>query len=441
MNNKKYIENIVLEQYYKLAVESLFEQTSVPDYKLRSITIDPLTDKQKSALKKIPGRVRGFQIIVKGKNLKNNITHKQIVRTIQLSKQYGDASAYGTGVSRLFVVDKVDLKKKENRKQIWIVFIAELKEDDIKKINKLPKIGNSSYIIPKSNFRSVDPDLDNKVTVVSNPIKVDIEKTDNEDDPVTSNDEEEITKVDAEKPTSEGVPSLAPMKTFGPFPEGTPPASETYGFTNLKTAFSHEKNGSYSRTKPMLLTFLKPFQSIPGFGLTSTKREGERTAKGYISDHYFKNPASYGVDIALKNSEINVGSEKDKDVVKNTIGDKIFLSIMKAIGKGIPTKGDVFNAKYPNKDFRIQVIWRDKDHYDHIHVGLKNLKAFDTWEKKPDTLNNPDPNNSDKNTTDKNTTDNTVEPNDNEQPDNDNVNKGTPQLSDKSTNNIKKRKA
>ena len=62
---------------------------------------------------------------------------------------------------------------------------------------------------------------------------------------------------------------------------------------------------------------------------------------------------------------------------------------MKAIGKGIPIKGGVFNANYPNKDFRIQVIWRDEGHYDHIHIGLKNLKAFDAWEKKDDTPNNP----------------------------------------------------
>jgi|9_EtaG_2_1085328.scaffolds.fasta_scaffold00111_7 hypothetical protein len=431
MNNKKYIENIVLEQYYKLAVDSLFEQTD-DGYKLRSIRIEPLTDKQRATLKKIPGGVQGFQIIAKGKNLKNNITHQQIVRSIQSSRQYGDGSAYGQGLSRLFIVDKVDLKKKENRKQIWVIFITKLKEDDIKKINKLPKIGNSSYIIPKSNFPSVNTELANVIKVVSAPIKVNIKKTDNKIDPPTKEDEKESDEVDETPPTSAGVPSLSPMKLIS-LPKGQPKASDTYGFTNLKSAFTGDRDGSYAKTKPTLLTFLKPFQSIPGFGFTSTKRSSKLSRAGNISDHWDGNPTSYGVDIALKDMQINVGQETDKDVVKTTIGDKIFLSIMKAIGKGIPTKGGIFKAN-PITGFRIQVIWRTADHYDHIHVGLRNEVAFEKFSKMKQ--NNQDPNNSDKNTTD-----NTVEPNDNEQPGNDNVNIVTPKLSDKSTNNIKKRKA
>lgn len=138
-------------------------QTPLPDgYNLRSIKIEPLTDKQKAALKKIPGGVGGFQIVAKGKNLKNNLSNNQIVRSIQSSKQYGDESAYGTGVDRLFVVDKVDLKKKENIKQIWVIYLRKLNDDDVDLINKLPKIGNSSYIIFKS---FVDPEIERNITL------------------------------------------------------------------------------------------------------------------------------------------------------------------------------------------------------------------------------------------------------------------------------------
>ena len=182
-----------------------------------------------------------------------------------------------------------------------------------------------------------------------------------------------------EKLTAEGVPSLAPMKLIS-LPKGQPKASDTYGFTNLKSAFTGDLDGSYAKTKPTLLTFLKPFQSIPGFGFTSTKRSSKLSRAGNISDHWDGNPTSYGVDIALKDMEINVGQETDKDLVKDTIGDKIFLSIMKAIGKGIPTKGGIFKAN-PITGFRIQVIWRTEDHYDHIHVGLRNEVAFKKFSK------------------------------------------------------------
>ena len=63
--------------------------------------------------------------------------------------------------------------------------------------------------------------------------------------------------------------------------------------------------------------------------------------------------------------------------IQNEIGDEIFKAIMNSLGmdwKQNGGNGGVFNKR--KGGYRIQVIWRDDMHYDHIHIGLKNVRAY-----------------------------------------------------------------
>jgi len=89
--------------------------------------------------------------------------------------------------------------------------------------------------------------------------------------------------------------------------------------------------------------------------ITSQKRSRKATASGSTSDHWEGNPDTYAVDLAASGTE----------------GDELLAHIMKWLGHPEYTGGEWFNF---NKDgYRYQIGWRVKDHYDHIHVGLKKL--------------------------------------------------------------------
>lgn len=133
-----------------------------------------------------------------------------------------------------------------------------------------------------------------------------------------------------------------------------------------------EIDGDYAQTKSSLLNFLAPLKDT--IRINSAKRDKIYTAADNISDHWKGNHAAYGIDIGLQKGSINV----EGDVIENELGDQIFKGIMQALKIPFPRdgKGGVFNRT--KGGFRTQVIWRDEDHYDHIHIGLKNVKAFDS---------------------------------------------------------------
>ena len=89
--------------------------------------------------------------------------------------------------------------------------------------------------------------------------------------------------------------------------------------------------------------------------VSSQKRSRQSTASGAVSDHWSGSPDTYAVDLATSGAA----------------GDALLAHIMQWLGHPEYTGGKWFNV---NKNgYRYQVGWRVKDHYDHIHVGVKKL--------------------------------------------------------------------
>jgi hypothetical protein len=94
---------------------------------------------------------------------------------------------------------------------------------------------------------------------------------------------------------------------------------------------------------------------VSGLPVISRKRATKNTADGGISDHYEGQTDAYAVDLGATGA----------------VGDKAAEKIAEWLGvKGY--KGGRWLSV--NKGgYRIQVGWRVKDHYDHIHVGVNKL--------------------------------------------------------------------
>ena len=136
-----------------------------------------------------------------------------------------------------------------------------------------------------------------------------------------------------------------------------------------------EIDGDYAQTKSSLLNFLAPLKDT--IRINSAKRDRVYTDNPpNISDHWKGNHAAYGVDIGLQKGGIHVPI--GDDVIGDELGDQIFKGIMQALKIPLPSdgKGGVFNRT--SGGYRVQVIWRGEGHYDHIHIGLKNVKAFNS---------------------------------------------------------------
>ncbi len=97
--------------------------------------------------------------------------------------------------------------------------------------------------------------------------------------------------------------------------------------------------------------------------VTSQKRSRKLTAAGNTSDHYEGNKNAYAVDISAKGKK----------------GDELLNCIMSDFENGQYSNyqgGKWLNIKIDG--YRYQFGWRVKDHYDHIHVGVKKIGGSTT---------------------------------------------------------------
>lgn len=93
---------------------------------------------------------------------------------------------------------------------------------------------------------------------------------------------------------------------------------------------------------------------------TSQKRSRVLTASGNMSDHFKGNENAYAVDISASGAE----------------GDALLAYIMARFGHPEYKGGSWFNI---NKNgYRYQIGWRVKNHFDHIHVGVKKTGGANT---------------------------------------------------------------
>jgi len=104
--------------------------------------------------------------------------------------------------------------------------------------------------------------------------------------------------------------------------------------------------------------------------ISSQKRSRVKTASGNVSDHYEGNLSAYAVDIPARGEK----------------GDALLKCIMSEFNNG--SNSSYTGNKWLNvtvDGYRYQFGWRVKNHYDHIHVGVKKVgessKTDDDTEK------------------------------------------------------------
>jgi hypothetical protein len=138
--------------------------------------------------------------------------------------------------------------------------------------------------------------------------------------------------------------------------------SNTYGFPEGKVdsgkVMTGGEGGDWGGSMERSLEVLDIAKKCKGGGnvVSSQKRSKVKTASGNVSDHYVGNLSAYAVDIPASGKS----------------GDKLLACIMKKWDDG--SNSSYTGGKWLNvtKDgYRYQFGWRVKDHYDHIHVGVK----------------------------------------------------------------------
>jgi len=91
--------------------------------------------------------------------------------------------------------------------------------------------------------------------------------------------------------------------------------------------------------------------------ITSQKRSRVLTASGNTSDHFKGVTNSYAVDISASGTE----------------GDELLAYIMAKFGHPEYKGGSWIN--FTKNGYRYQIGWKVPDHFDHIHVGVKNTSS------------------------------------------------------------------
>lgn len=94
--------------------------------------------------------------------------------------------------------------------------------------------------------------------------------------------------------------------------------------------------------------------------ISSQKRSRKKTASGNVSDHWEDNLSAYAVDIPVKGNK----------------GDELLKCIMSKFDNGSHSSYDGGEWLNVNIDgYRYQFGWKVKDHYDHIHIGVKKITS------------------------------------------------------------------
>ena len=120
-------------------------------------------------------------------------------------------------------------------------------------------------------------------------------------------------------------------------------------------------NNNWGGSMQRALAFGKIANEFVGKNIISSqKRSRLKTAKGTVSDHYEGQKDAYAIDLSCRGSE----------------GDRLLAHLMEWFGYPSYTGGYWLNV---NKGgYRYQFGWKVKDHYDHIHIGVRKTGSKDT---------------------------------------------------------------
>lgn len=98
------------------------------------------------------------------------------------------------------------------------------------------------------------------------------------------------------------------------------------------------------------------------------------------SDHYSGNAGDFG---SVGNK---FGTNNAQPGIKNERGDELAAAGLIAAGmssgkakkkalQGVVAGSDNINTKINGSKYRVQVIWKSSDHYDHVHIGIKKISS------------------------------------------------------------------
>jgi len=145
-------------------------------------------------------------------------------------------------------------------------------------------------------------------------------------------------------------------------PNGNYP-DPTFGFpigeVGSKLVTPGGTNGDWGGSMPRALAFARVATDFmrenfnKGNPITSQKRKLVKTASGGISDHWKGNLDAYAIDIACRGKE----------------GDALFEYLMNWFGHPDVKSGKWINIR--EGGYRYQIGWRVKNHFGHIHIGVK----------------------------------------------------------------------
>jgi hypothetical protein len=123
--------------------------------------------------------------------------------------------------------------------------------------------------------------------------------------------------------------------------------------------------GTWDGTLPLVLKIAK----LSDLTIGSQKRSTKSSASGNISNHWCGLPYQYAADLPVS------GDKGDEQFlkIKNALLDLGWLSDTDPQYKF--WENNVGNyPSFTHNGFKCQVLWKsDADHYDHIHVGCRNL--------------------------------------------------------------------
>jgi len=133
-------------------------------------------------------------------------------------------------------------------------------------------------------------------------------------------------------------------------------------------------NGTWDGSLPLVLKIAKLSDLTPG----SQKRSTKLSASGNISNHWCGLPYQYAADLPVSGSKGDEQFLKIKQALLNlgwlSDTDPDYLSWEKNVGN---------YPYFKYNGFKCQVLWKsDSDHYDHIHVGCRNLSPKNPIESK-----------------------------------------------------------
>lgn len=112
--------------------------------------------------------------------------------------------------------------------------------------------------------------------------------------------------------------------------------------------------GDWDGSMQRALAFAKIANEFMGKNVVSSqKRSKVKTASGQVSDHYTGQDSTYAIDLAC--------DEKT--------GDALLAHLMEWFGEPQYKGGEW--ANFTKDGYRYQIGWRVKDHFDHIHIGVK----------------------------------------------------------------------